>query len=469
MRKLQTRLLVAVGLLVLVSELGVALALRTNTRREFRRLQDVEGRASLAGMPEVMSRVAEQLDGACCDPSSLRQASTLLPRQVLLFVFDASGTTALACTGVPLATLSDIEAQVRDGVLSLQATRAVGSAREQLLLQVMAPGRSIRLTDGTPARLHAMAIPDPDRDARADAFLGTLDRRLLLLTALVGVLALGVTWVVARSTVRPLAALRDAAADLGAGALDRRVTEEGPAEVVALARSFNELAGRLQEQHVLRQHLTSDVAHELRTPLTALRCRLESVIDGVAADPVGACRGLRDDVLHLSRLVDDLQDLALVEARELALRRESVPVAAIVRGALDAAGLLGQSRVSVDVADDLALVGDPDRMRQVIGNLVTNAQRHGPPDARIMVTARAIDDEIHVDVSNTGSALPAEAPDRIFERFYRADPSRQRETGGTGLGLAIVRQLVEAHGGRVWARSEADGVTVGFAVPRRTV
>jgi signal transduction histidine kinase len=437
MRKLQTRLLVAVGLLALVSELGVALALRTNTRREFLRLQDVERRASLAGLPEVMSRIADQLDGACCEASALDRASPLLPRQVLLFVFDAAGTRVLARAGTPLGALSDVEAHVSNGVLSLQATRAAGAAREQLMLQVMAPGRPIRLADGTSARLHAIAVPDAERAARADAFLGSLDRRLLVFTAIVGALALVVTWVVARSTVRPLAALRDAAAALGAGALDRRVREEGPAEVVELARSFNSLAERLQEQHALRQHLTSDVAHELRTPLTALRCRLESVIDGVAADPARTCAGLRDDVLHLSRLVDDLQDLALAEARELALRREPVPVAAVVRAALDATGLRDQTRVTMNVPDDLTLLGDADRVRQVMVNLLSNALRHAPTDARISVAARRADDEVHLDVHNTGSTLPAGAPDRIFERFYRGDPSRQRDTGGTGLGLAI--------------------------------
>ncbi len=283
-------------------------------------------------------------------------------------------------------------------------------------------------------------------------------------------MALGLTWVVARSTVRPLANLRDAAAALGAGALDRRVKEEGPAEVVALARSFNTLAARLEDQHALRQHLTNDVAHELRTPLTALRCRLESVVDGVAADPVQACRGLRDDVLHLSRLVDDLQDLALVEARELRLRRLPMRACDVIESALVATGLAGAPRLAVTVPGDLEWLGDADRVRQVLVNLVSNAQRHAPDDARITITARAVGDEAQVDVHNTGSTLPVDGPDRVFERFYRADPSRQRETGGTGLGLAIVKQLVEAQGGRVWARNEKGGVTVGFALPRgRTI
>jgi two-component system sensor histidine kinase BaeS len=466
MRRLQTRLLLAVGLLALVSELGVALALRSNTRREFLRYQEVERRASLASMATQLDDVAAPLDGTCCDTLALSQAAAMLPRQVLLFVFDASGAHVIASAGAPLEALVDVEARVRDGMLSLQATRAAGATREQMMLQVISPGRAIRLADGRAASVHVIAVPDPDRQARVDAFLGTLDRRLLLLTATVGVLALGLTWVVARSTVRPLAELRDAAAALGAGALDRRVKEEGPAEVVALARSFNTLAARLQDQHALRQHLTSDVAHELRTPLTALLCRLESVVDGVAADPVQACRGLRDDVLHLSRLVDDLQDLALAEARDLRLRRLPVRVSDAVNGALLATGLADATRVVVTVPDALELTGDTDRVRQVLVNLVSNAQRHAPADARITITARAVGDEAHLDVHNAGSTLPGNAIERVFERFYRVDASRQRETGGTGLGLAIVKQLVEAQGGRVWARNEGGGVTVGFALPR---
>lgn len=465
MRSLQTRLLIAVGVLALASELGVALALRTNTRREFLRFEDVERRASLTEMAGVMTRVAAALNGRCCQPDAVDQAAALLPRQLLLFVFDQSDTRVIARAGTPLATLDEIEAKVTGDVLTLHATRVNGPRREQLALQIRAKALEVRAADGRVVRLRGMAIPDADREARVDAFLGSLDRRLLLLTATMGAVALGLTWWLARSTVRPLANLRDAAAALGAGDLDRRVAEEGPAEVVALARGFNALASRLQDQHALRQQLTSDVAHELRTPLTALRCRLDSVIDGVAADPVRTCERLRDEVLHLSRLVDDLQDLALADARELVVQQQTVSVAPIVRAALETTGLIGRNTCHVDVPDALAVRGDPARLRQVVVNLLSNVRRHAPNDARIRITARAEGDQVLVEVHNSGSTIPAD-PDRIFERFYRADPSRQRETGGTGLGLAIVRQLIEAQGGRVHARNEGDGVTVGFVLPR---
>jgi len=347
----------------------------------------------------------------------------------------------------------------------LQATRDIGARREQIQLTVFSAGRLVRLADGRTGEMHVMTVPDPERTARVEAFFGSLDQRLVLLTLAIGAIGLATTWVIARSAVRPLAHLRAATAALGDGALDRRVRAEGPREVAELAADFNRLAARLQDQHALRQAMTNDVAHELRTPLTAMRCRLESVRDGITSDAAGACEALREDVLHLTRLVDDVQDLALAEAGELRLSRRPVGLLAIVRLAVQACGLDHELRLHVEVPDDLTVDADPTRLRQVIVNLLGNAQRHAPADARIDVRARAASGEVLVEVENTGSRIAPECVPRVFERFWRADPARNRETGGTGLGLAIVKHLVEAHGGRVWASSTADTVSIGFSMP----
>jgi two-component system sensor histidine kinase BaeS len=254
--------------------------------------------------------------------------------------------------------------------------------------------------------------------------------------------------------------------DLAHGRFSRRVRTDGPDEVAALATSFNDMAAELERQQTLRESLVRDVAHELRTPLTALQCRLETAMDGLSADPVGSLKDLHEQVRHLSKLVDDLQDLALAEARELRLQPETVRVVELVASAIRAAGLTQDVRVRVDSPEDLMIRADPTRTRQVLINLLTNAVRHTPADGRITVQAHADGSETSIDVHNTGSTLDAEPLERVFDRFYRADPSRQRDTGGAGLGLAIVRHLIEAQGGRVWARSDSNGVTVGFALPR---
>jgi two-component system sensor histidine kinase BaeS len=174
---------------------------------------------------------------------------------------------------------------------------------------------------------------------------------------------------------------------------------------------------------------------------------------------------LRDDVRHLARLVDDLQELAQAEARVLPLRLQPVGLSGASRAALRTAGLDGDARVSIAVADALAVHADPDRLRQIVVNLLTNAARHTPAGGAITVDAAAIDGAVRVQVHNTGSSLDGAEVARLFDRFYRADPARSRATGGSGLGLAIVRQLVEAQGGRVWASSDTGSVTVGFSLP----
>jgi two-component system, OmpR family, sensor histidine kinase BaeS len=298
---------------------------------------------------------------------------------------------------------------------------------------------------------------------------------------LAAVLAIAATWMISRRIVGPIAELSAAAGDLSAGKLERRVTVSGAGEVADLGRRFNAMAAELERQHTLRRGLLHDVAHELRTPLTALRCRLETWMDGLSPAPATAYRDMRDEVLHLGQLVDDLQELALAEARELRLHAAPLDIAPLVSSAIRAAGLEHDPRVHVNAEPGLVAYADAVRVRQIVLNLLANADRHTPAGGAIHIrtatharvqTATARDDannvaatEIVVAVSNTGSHLTPEQLARVFDRFYRTDPSRQRATGGTGLGLAIVKHLVEAQGGSVWARSGDADVTVAFTLP----
>ncbi len=318
-------------------------------------------------------------------------------------------------------------------------------------LRFRQPGTSLRLADGRDALLYIVTFPNPERRRHTEAFLIAVDRRLQFTTAFVGIFALALTWAIVRSSVRPLEELRAATRDLARGRLGTRVRPRGSREVVELGRDFNAMADDLERQHVLRQRLLHDVAHELRTPLTALQCRLETVIDGLARDPAQAVRDLHEDVRHLGSLVDDLQDVALAEAGELRLSIADHAVSDLVRSALRAAGLDGDARVRLDVPDTLMLRVDARRLRQILVNLLSNASRHTPPDGVIDIAATKAGDETLVSVRNTGSQLTPDECARVFDRFYRTDPARQRTTGGTGLGLSIVKHLAEAHGGRVWA------------------
>ncbi len=478
---LQGRLLIAVGALALSAVLAVAIVARQGARQEFLRFQSVERSAGQAVTPDMARRVAHDLDGRCCAPDVLDGAAASLGPRLAILVTDPVSGRLLASAGRPVAGYEHLTTR-RDGdEIVFEAGRAGSGTRENVVFTLAVPGVPLHLQDGAAAMLYLMPFPDAGAERNAAVFLGSLDRLLLGATAIVGLIALAGTWLVARGVVRPLRELSRATTALAQGDLAARVEPGGGRESAELGRAFNAMAIELGRQHALRRALVHDVAHELRTPLTALRCRLETVLDGLAPDPQRAVRDLHEEVLHLGRLVDDLQDLALAEARELRLDVGDVRVLPVVESAIRAAGLDADPRVRLDVAEGLVARADAVRLRQVVLNLLTNADRHTPAGGTITVRGSvgrlpddgapavrdtATEDRVVVEVTNTGSRLGPDDLARVFDRFYRADPSRARGTGGTGLGLAIVRHLVEAQDGAAWARSDDDGVTVGFGLPR---
>ncbi len=455
-------MLIAVGGLAVAAIGLVALAARHETRVEFLRFADMQRREASSRLPALARRLAGELDGRCC--AALTGAASQLPPGAALLVLDASGAL-VGTAGAASAPGTQVTARRDHDTLALEITRRDGPRVAQTLLQFRGAPDPLRLADGRAASLYVLPFPAGD-DRPEAAFFGALDRRLLLAAAIVGLLALTATWVIVRGVTRPVDALQAATRDLATGDLGRRVVPGGSRETVALGESFNAMAAELQRQETLRRDLVHDVAHELRTPLTDLRCRIEAVIDGLAPDPRQAVRDLHADVRHLGRLVDDLQELAQAEARALPLDVQTVEVVDALAAARRGAGLDGDARVSIAAAATLAMRADPDRLRQIVVNLLANAARHTPPDGCITVVAAAAGDRVRVEVRNTGSAVSEADVARLFDRFYRVDPARSRATGGSGLGLTIVKQLVEAQGGTVWASSDASSVTVGFALPR---
>ena len=301
-----------------------------------------------------------------------------------------------------------------------------------------------------------------------------LTRRLLIALSVVVLGAAAVTALVARRVLGPVRALRDAAASMAAGRLDARVPETGDDELSALARAFNSMAQSLGEQERLKRDLTNDIAHELRTPLTDLRCHVEALQDGVVTAGPEALGQLHGQIAHLQRLVDDLGDLARAEARQLRLEPESLNVAGIValtiRQAAPRAASLGVRVENTVTGGELTLWGDRARVQQVLSNLLDNALGHTPPGGSVTFDARRVDGETIIGVRDTGDGIAAEHLPHVFDRFYRADPSRSRATGGAGLGLAIARQVVEASGGGITAASvPGAGTTFEVRWPSFTV
>ncbi len=462
-KRIETRLAVAVSVLAVAAVAGTALAIRDGARREFFRVTVGE---SLRASPVTAARahsVANVLDHRCC-PLTGAQTRDLLESGEMALVYDASSHLLMHLDRLsePVAAL---EAKRTPRGVDVAADLGGALVRREIHLQLQIPSIPLTLKGGDPGSLFLLHFPTAGTDERTSRFLGALDRRVLAIAGVVAVAAVLLTWMTARRIFNPLRDLGRAMSDLSRGHLMRRVAEIGTDEITLLQRRFNRMAAELGKQEQLRRDLMSDVAHELRTPLTAIRCRLEALIDGLTETNPGALEPLRDDLLHLGNLVDDLQELSLADAREIRLEAYWTAVEPIVQAAVRAAGLESDPRLRSEVGPARKMYVDAIRIRQVITNLLTNAARHTPADGSIVIRSFTRGERTVLEVYNSGSRLEEDQCQRVFERFYRTDPARQRSTGGSGLGLAIVKSLVEAHGGTVWAATQADGVTFGFEVP----
>lgn len=286
---------------------------------------------------------------------------------------------------------------------------------------------------------------------------------VLGMAAVIGLVGIGAGVWISRSLTAPLQELEEAAQDIGRRQLARRVDVDGSREMVALGRAFNQMAGELERGEALRRSLMADVAHELRTPLSVLQGNLRAIIDDVYPLEKAEVARLYDQTRHLSRLVQDLHDLAQAEARELPLNRSDVDVVALVRAAVQSFAPLAEEdgvRLKAHYPSGGVMIhADPARLTQVVQNLLANALRHTSPEGAIVVEVVAEGPMTTVRVRDDGAGIEPEHLPRVFDRFYRTDRSRSRHSGGAGLGLAIVRAIVEAHGGTVWA--ESDGVGRG--------
>lgn len=270
----------------------------------------------------------------------------------------------------------------------------------------------------------------------------------------------------ARSISRALGAVSNASRELAAGDLGVRAPARGAPEIAALAESFNAMAASLEQLFDARRELVAWASHDLRAPIASLQAMLEAIEDGLAtADDY--LPTLREQVRTLSMLVDDLFELARIDAGVLTLELQQTRVGALVDSALRmvepqaaARGVSLFARVEDDASAEVA----PEKIERVLFNLLTNALRYTPTDGSVAVRVARRDGEVLLEVEDTGEGLSDEAPGRMFDRFWRAD--RSRTGSGAGLGLAIARGLVEAHGGRIWAENRPQGGTrVSFTLP----
>ncbi len=314
--------------------------------------------------------------------------------------------------------------------------------------------------DGQPVGLVTVRLPQAGLLPRDVEFRRSVNELLVLAGLLAGALAVGLGLLVARRATAPARELTRAARALTAGNRSQRVPIARGDEFGEMAAAFNRMADELETEDRLRRGFAADVAHELRTPLMILRGEIEALEDGLARATPEAFASLREETLRLARLVDDLDTLARADAAGFTLVREPTAVDAVVREA--AATLAGPAAeadlcVQVDADTDLVVEADRARLRQVIGNLLTNALRLTPRGGTVRVRAGRDGAEAVIEVADSGPGIPAEELEHVFDRFFRG---RHAPPGGSGIGLTVVRQLVEAHGGTVTAANQPGGGAV---------
>lgn len=344
--------------------------------------------------------------------------------------------------------------------LSWTTTGSRSATARRTEAQCLATARREQLTPYVaPPALLFVGAPDPEAAVPSSPFdLSEPNRvRIAGVVGSVLLLTVAVTVVLGLRLVRPLRALTGAARRFKDGDASARVAVTGRDEISRLAEVFNDMSRRRAELEQLRTAMVGDVAHELRTPLSTIRGWLEAAEDGIVPADQALISSLLEEALLLQHVVDDLQDLAAADAGELRLHKGPVDLADLLRqvagahrGRADKAGVV----LAVDTADDLGdLHADPVRLRQAVGNLVSNAVRHTPAGGTVTLRGRRTGDIAVVAVADTGTGIGPEDLPHVFDRFWRAEKSRSRSTGGSGLGLAIVRNLAHAHGGTVTAES----------------
>jgi signal transduction histidine kinase len=297
-----------------------------------------------------------------------------------------------------------------------------------------------------------------------------------LVAALVA--AVAVSMYVTRRITRPVAALADASSQVAAGQYDVTVPVAAlGAEFDTLTTSFRAMAGQLRAVETTRRRLLGDLAHEMRTPVATLDGSLEAFEDGVASPDAATTGMLRAQTRRLARLAEDVAAVSRAEEHQLELHPARVPAGQLVTAAAAAAAdryADADVRLAVDAPADLPTVRvDPDRLGQVLGNLLDNALRHTPAGGQVTLSAEVLDGNgersnggpaVRITVADSGDGIPAEHLPHVFERFYRVDAARDRAHGGSGVGLAIAKALVEAHGGAITVASAGTGRGARFTV-----
>lgn len=310
------------------------------------------------------------------------------------------------------------------------------------------------------------------RMGAAEQLLVESFNRYLWLAALISlIIAVSAGFLISRYMTSPLRQLAAATRKVTAGDFTPRITRITNDEIGEVSSTFNIMTEQLEKKEISRKQLLANIAHELRNPLSIVQGNLEAWRDNVISPTPEQISSVYDETVLLGRLITDLKELSLAEAGQITLDKEPINIGEMVSESISNL-MISSGEKNIDIVKDiptnlpLAFI-DEGRIRQVMRNLLDNALRYTPDNGNIMIRAIIRQDWIEISVSDSGSGIAPEDIPYIFDHFYKADRSRSRKYSGSGIGLALVKQIIELHGGRVWAESKPGvGSTFHFTIPR---
>ncbi len=467
------KLMGAFLLVVIISSLVISVLLVNSTRNAFARFSNRSGQLLATRLAERLSDYyaftgswegvgdflsLEQWAGTTSGQGGMMQMGRMVP-----------GSGMIAAMNLRL-TLAD-----QDGTIVADSnSQGLGSRLSRRELNAGIPIQVNGFRAGT-----LLAVSEGIGSLVAREFLAAVNTALVKSMLVAGAIALLLGFLLFNQITAPLRAMQKAAGRIADGDLQTRVEVKSSDELGDLAESFNDMAENLASAEDQRRQLAADVAHELRTPLAAIQATLEGMQDGVLPVDQEQIGSLVTETALLNRMVEDLRLLSLAEAGRLELDLQPVATGELIFKAVDLMQPVAQQQGVNLVANppgSLPMVlGDADRLIQVLNNLIANSLRYTPAGGTVTMAASfaAASKKVEFSVTDTGAGIDPRDLPHVFDRFYRADKSRSRGSGGSGLGLAIVRQLVESHGGTVAALSpvptpegqSVPGTRITFSIP----
>lgn len=452
MNRLSVRLTLAFVLVTLITVAVVALLADVAADRNFRQFLQRQDALEQSG-------IADQLAAYYRSTGSWEGIAELLNRGAGM----VGRGRGMMGAGGPGLVLADAGGRILVDEHHMNVGAPLDNTQRQRALAIVADGRTVGYLVAGGNGMAMMAQPAVD-------YVNELRGTLIIAALIAGSVGIVLGGWLSRTLSAPLGNLAHTAQQFGARNWRQRVPVQGAQEIANVATAFNQMADELERQEQLRRNLTADIAHELRTPLTVMQGNLRAILDGVYPLERGEIATLYDETRLLSRLVDDLRELALADAGQLPLNLQATDLGGVITSTMAQFQIAAEAqniRVEHKGVDDLPLVhADPDRVAQILQNLLGNALRHTPPGGTITVSAEKQDTHIRVVVSDTGEGIATEDLPHVFERFYRGDQARTRGSGSTGLGLAIAKTWSEAMSGSIGVTSEYRiGSTFWFTVP----